>query len=187
MLNDGLTVRWSQTQHDMPFDKRKIYVDNLSVHSWAMAHQAGIFTFPHHDADGEVTYTVGMSGVKLWTFYFSHNPTKSCNNILKIFSWLCNHNECQHPNIHAETVYLYPGDLIIQPPSQIHSVYTPVMSFTIGGHFYSYDSIHLTEVAHYFDFMCDGSFTNQIHHHALETLAQMLIGLPRSDPNHSKS
>ena len=66
-------------------------------------------------------------------------------------------------------------------------MYTPVASFTIGGHFYSYDSIHLTEVARYFDFVRDGSFTNQVHHHALETLAQMLVGLPRSDPNRSKS
>lgn len=46
--------------------------------------------------------------------------------------------------IHAD--YLH---FSIQPPGQIHLVYTPVASFTIGGHFYSYDSIHLTEVACY--------------------------------------
>lgn len=70
----------------------------------------------------------------------------------------------------------------IQPPAQIHSVYTPVASFARGGHFYSYDMCHLTEIGRHFDFLCKGEFTNQVHHHALETLVRMLVGLPRLDP-----
>lgn len=112
MLDDGLTVGWSQTQRDMPFEKRKVYADNLSVRSWALAHHAGVLTFPYHDADGEVTYVLGMSGVKLWTFYFVNDPTKSRNEILKIFVRQCDRNELEHPDIHAETIYLYPGDLV---------------------------------------------------------------------------
>lgn len=112
MVDDGLTIGWSQTQRDMPFEKRKVFADNLSVRSWALAHHAGVFTFPHHDADGEVTYVVGVSGVKLWTLYFVRDPTQSRNEILKIFVRQCDRNEPQLPDVHAETVYLYPGDLL---------------------------------------------------------------------------
>ena len=66
-------------------------------------------------------------------------------------------------------------------------MYTPTASFTIGGHFYSYDSCHLTEVGRRFGALLQGEFTNQVHHHAFETIVQMVIGLPRSDPSRSKS
>lgn len=112
MLDDGLTVGWSQTQRDLPFEKRKVYADNLAVRSWALAHQAGTLTYPHHDADGDVTYIIGMFGVKLWTFDFALDPTLSREELQAIAEDLCNPDVRQHPRIHAETVYLYLGDLV---------------------------------------------------------------------------
>ncbi|KAF8119959.1 hypothetical protein EV363DRAFT_1102755, partial [Boletus edulis] len=177
-LDDGLTIGWSQTQRDLPFEKRKVSSDNLAVRSWGLGHQAGTLTYPHQDADGDATYVIAMSGVKLWTFYFHRDPTLSRDRLLNITSELCDPDAPRNQDISAETVHLYPGDLLIQPPAQVHSVYTPVASFTIGGHFYSYDSCHLTEMGRYFDVQRNGGLTNQMHHHALETLIRMVIGIP---------
>lgn len=112
MLDDGLTVGWSQTQHDAPFEKRKVSADNLTVRSWGLTHQAGVFTYPHQDADGEVTYGIGVFGLKLWTFYFVRDPTKSRDEVLSLVSELIVSEEKEFPDLHAETVYLYPGDLM---------------------------------------------------------------------------
>jgi hypothetical protein len=205
-LDDGLTVGWSQTQRDLPFDKRKVSSDNLAVRSWGLGHQAGTFTYPHHDADGDATYVIVMSGVKLWTLYFNRDPTVSREGLMKIRTNLCDPDMPPSGDVCAETAYLYPGDLLyvfflsllfliyildrlahsIQPPAQVHAVYTPVASFTIGGHFYSYDMCHLTEFGRYLDFQRNGELTNQMHHHALETLVRMVLGLPRLDPHRGK-
>ncbi|KAG6371141.1 hypothetical protein JVT61DRAFT_9909 [Boletus reticuloceps] len=79
----------------------------------------------------------------------------------------------------AEMVYLDPGELLIQLPAQVYSVYAPVASFNISGHFYSYDSSHLMEIGRDFNVQHNGGLTNQMHHHVLETLIQMVIGIPR--------
>jgi len=112
MLDDGLTVRWSPTQRDAPFEKCKVSADNLAVRSWGLAHQAGVFTYPHQDADSDAIYIIGMSGIKMWTFYFICDPSKSRNEILSIITKLINTDETEHPDLDAETVYLYPRDLL---------------------------------------------------------------------------
>ncbi|KAF8549209.1 hypothetical protein OG21DRAFT_1525962 [Imleria badia] len=127
----------------------------------------------------------GMSGIKLWTLYFVTDPTLSREELKDLIDGLCDPDIHNHPHVCAETVYLYPGDLLIQPPAQVHSVYTPTASFSIGGHFYSYDCCHLTEIGRRFDALLNGRLTNQVHHHAFETIVQMVIGLPRSNPNRS--
>ena len=57
----------------------------------------------------------------------------------------------------------------------------------IGGHFYSYDCCHLTEISRHLDFQLKGQLTNQVHHHAYETILQIINGLPRLNPGRSKS
>jgi len=86
--------------------------DNLAVRSWALAHQAGVISYPHQDADGDATYVIGISGIKLWTFYFLRNPTLPRDTIKGIFRSLCDPDKRDHPHVCAETVYLYPGDLL---------------------------------------------------------------------------
>lgn len=112
MLDDGLAIGWSQTQRDAPFLKRKVSADNLSVRSWGLVHQAGVLTYPHQDADGEVTYALGMCGLKIWTFYFVRDRTKTRKEILEIIDRLITTDETEHPEIDVESVYLYPGDLM---------------------------------------------------------------------------
>lgn len=111
-LDDGLTVGWSQSQRDMPFHNGMVSSDNLAVRSWGLAHQAGVFTFPHHDADGDATYVLGIFGLKLWTLYFPRDPTLSRDELKDIVYKLCDPDVSDHPEVCAETVYLYPGDLL---------------------------------------------------------------------------
>jgi hypothetical protein len=64
------------------------------------------------------------------------------------------------------------------PPGTLHAVYTPVPSFSIGGHFYHYMCLHLTELTRYIDAEVADSTTNQDLEHALETLRRMMIMVP---------
>ena len=57
----------------------------------------------------------------------------------------------------------------------MHEVYSPNKSVTIGGHFLTYDSLHLTAVSRAFDAQNEYSITNQSHHSVHPILAQMLV------------
>ncbi|KAG1758483.1 hypothetical protein EV702DRAFT_1053795, partial [Suillus placidus] len=71
----------------------------------------------------------------------------------------------------------------IQPSGQLHSVYTPIPSFTRGGHFYSYETLPSTELSRWLD-CCEGLLlTNQAHEHTEETLWRMTAVIPRLPPN----
>jgi len=65
----------------------------------------------------------------------------------------------------------------IQPPATPHEVYTPTPSVTLGGHFMAYDSLHLTEVARYYDVATGGKFTNQDHASSTDTVCMMMCHL----------
>jgi hypothetical protein len=49
---------------------------------------------------------------------------------------------------------------------------------TLSGHFYSYDSLHLTEVSRAIDYYTKDSLSNQSHPCASLTLVMMLAVLP---------
>lgn len=74
----------------------------------------------------------------------------------------------------------------IQPAGQFHAVYTPVASFATGGHFYNYESMHLTELSRYIDHKLGRILTNQVHEHSLATFHRMVINLPRISRRVSK-
>jgi hypothetical protein len=64
-------------------------------------------------------------------------------------------------------------------------VYTPVKGTTMGGHFYTYDTMHLTELAYSFDnsHAPDGTkrvdyATNADHPSSARFLARMTLALP---------
>ncbi|KAG2335293.1 hypothetical protein BDR05DRAFT_1006978 [Suillus weaverae] len=83
----------------------------------------------------------------------------------------------------AEVITLLDGDLLFQPPGQVHAVYTPKKSFVTGGHLHHFGSLHLTEISRYIDAHKAQFLTNQVHDNALETFQRMTIALPRLSPN----
>jgi hypothetical protein len=72
-------------------------------------------------------------------------------------------------------------------------VYTPIKGTTCGGHFYNYDSMHLTEISLSFDSSYDEDGvarhefgTNATHPDAHRLLARMTLGLPDMVTQRSK-
>jgi hypothetical protein len=66
-----------------------------------------------------------------------------------------------------------------------HMVYTPIKGSTAGGHFYSYETMHLTELASHFDGGKDAdgvpraSFATNTDHPDLQRFAaRMILALP---------
>ena len=74
----------------------------------------------------------------------------------------------------------------IQGPGQFHEVYTPVPSITSGGHFYSYDTMHLTGATCDFDKATGGDFTNHFHESPLLTMSMMINNM-RTEKRTGKS
>ena len=66
------------------------------------------------------------------------------------------------------------------PPGLDHTVYTPVASACVGGHFYSLDTMHLTEMSRDIDASHGTFVTNQLHGHALETVVRLMLALPHT-------
>ena len=64
------------------------------------------------------------------------------------------------------------------PPKTPHAVYTPTASFTRGGHFYRYDSMHYTERARRIDKKNWGITTNEHHEHTFYIVCLMVVALP---------
>ena len=72
----------------------------------------------------------------------------------------------------------------IQPPGVFHEVYTPVKSIASGGHFLTYGTLHLTEIARAYDNSPYGEWTRKIfttnneHEAVPRQLSRMLLALP---------
>jgi hypothetical protein len=63
------------------------------------------------------------------------------------------------------------------PPGVWHAVYTATPSFTGGGHFFSYDTLHLTEFSCAFDVKNLHYLTNA-NHRVDQILSHMMLALP---------
>ncbi|KAG2336061.1 hypothetical protein BDR05DRAFT_953632 [Suillus weaverae] len=181
-LDSGIVNGWNQTTVDWPIGE-KVHPDNFTVHSWALAHGPAYWTYPHHDSDGGATFVQIETGEKKWGLY---KPTREdtitrtdlCDMAPKLLGFHRNRQTIEE-NWHGEVVTLLPGDMLIQPPGQFHAVYTPIASFATGGHFYNYESMHLTELSRYVDHKQGKHLTNQEHEHSLETFQRMVLNLPR--------
>lgn len=71
------------------------------------------------------------------------------------------------------------------PPGIWHSVYTPTPSYCSGGHFYTYETLHLTEQSRHFDHT-HGDFSTNANHHVERLLARMVLALPHVAQSRSK-
>ncbi|KAG1791151.1 uncharacterized protein HD556DRAFT_1445406 [Suillus plorans] len=181
-LDSGIVNGWNQTTVDCPVGE-KVHPDNFTVHSWALIHSPAFWTHPHHDSDGSLTFVQVETGEKKWGLWrHVHEDMLTRTHLSEIAPELTdlyqNRKKIQE-TWHGEIVTLLPGDMLIQPPGQFHAVYTPVTSFATGGHFYNYETMHLTELSRYIDHKQGRTLTNQVHEHSLETFQRMVINLPR--------
>lgn len=67
------------------------------------------------------------------------------------------------------------------PPGTWHLVYTPVRTLAVGGHFFTFETMHLTEMSQKFDKKYGLHVTNTTHVSAYDTLNHMLLYTLRDD------
>ncbi|KAG2081945.1 uncharacterized protein F5147DRAFT_783481 [Suillus discolor] len=179
-LDHGLVHGWNQTTNCVPI-RSHVHPDNFTAKGWALLHHAGFVTYPHHDAEGTLTWVRMEAGIKFWAIFSLRDGANNRIGLQDLSVKLADyarHKTWIHKNCDAEVLTLRPGDMLILPPGVVHAVYTPVPSFSTGGHFYHYSCMHLTELARYIDAEVGESTTNQAMDHALETLRRMVIMLP---------
>jgi hypothetical protein len=64
------------------------------------------------------------------------------------------------------------------PPGTLHAAYKPVLSFSIGVHFYHYICLGLTDLMRYINAEVTDCTINQTLEHALEPLCHMMMMVP---------
>ncbi|KAG1720983.1 uncharacterized protein EDB91DRAFT_1256739 [Suillus paluster] len=179
-IDHGLVYGWNQTTHSVPMQS-DVHPENFTVKGWALLHHAGFLTYPHHDAEGTLTWVRMEVGVKFWVIFrpkYHHRNRLHLQQFATKLVDFTSHKKWLEKHCDGEVIVLRPGDMLIMPPGTIHAVYTPVASFATGGHFYHYMCLHLTELARYIDAEVADSTTNQALEHAVETLRRMMIMVP---------
>lgn len=195
-IDHGLVHGWNETSNCVEI-RSKIHPQNFTSKGWGLLSHAGFTSYPHHDAEGTLTWIRMECGVKLWAIFYLKGGSSDRIQLQHLSVRLADfntHKEWIHEHCYGEVMALYPGDLLyvqrywlhswltlwisILPPGVVHAVYTPVPSFCTGGHFYHYACMHLTELSRYVDAEVAKTSTNQDMEHALETLRRMVIALP---------
>ncbi|KAF7967906.1 hypothetical protein HWV62_32547 [Athelia sp. TMB] len=128
--------------------------DGFTATRWDLFTHAGFHTWPHHDASGMSTWVVMRTGCKIWCPLIPDLPSKDGLTQNDIFESM---RSCLQPipstrYQHASkslVIFALPRDIMnsIQPPNAIHQVYTPINSIASGGHYVSYEGLHLVEIA----------------------------------------
>jgi hypothetical protein len=180
-LDDGHTA-YNRVHNSFPARKH-IQLDTNKSASWTLLHQGLFFTYAHHDADGYMTWTQILSGYKFWTIILPNNletyqSRKDLNAAASnLFGGFLANQDYLRTQCKRVVIYAQPGDIIIMPPGTFHEVYTPVPTVTVGGHMYSYNTLHLTELCRSMQKASKGQFTNQDHDSASITLSLMMVAL----------
>ncbi|KAG1790108.1 uncharacterized protein HD556DRAFT_1446460 [Suillus plorans] len=168
-------------QTALPKYLRQIHPQNFTSKGWGLLSHAGFLSYPHHDAEGTLTWIRIESGIKFWAIFHLKGGSSDRIQLQHLSVRLADYNTHKEwilNHCDGEVIALHPGDMLILPPGIVHAVYTPVPSFCTGGHFYNYSCMHLTELSRYVDAEVARTSTNQDMEHALETLRRMVIALP---------
>ncbi|TCD59942.1 hypothetical protein EIP91_011026 [Steccherinum ochraceum] len=135
---------------DEPLDKyrRSIPKDVQGTQSWFLIHMGRFHTFPHHDSNGLCTLIRILHGCKCWV-YLRNPEVDSCQDREALTKALEGYGATDvqfREGLVRFVIYCKPGDLLIQGPGVYHEVYTPLPTVSGGGHFYTLDTMHLTEI-----------------------------------------
>ncbi|KAG1818942.1 hypothetical protein EV424DRAFT_1539898 [Suillus variegatus] len=181
-LDHAAVYAWGETTHEYPLEDTRPHPDAFLNRSWGLLHQAGIYTAPHHDSNGRITFVRIVSGMKMWAVYDLEDTSASRDEASDAFYRLCDIDSdlSQLPKgLVAEVVVLHAGDMLFMPPGKFHEVYTPLVTFAMGGHFLSYLTMHLSEWSCFLDNLHGSLFTNQEHQDTLLVLRRMVVAVPR--------
>ncbi|KII90905.1 hypothetical protein PLICRDRAFT_28797 [Plicaturopsis crispa FD-325 SS-3] len=176
----GLSMRRKKWRSAGPV---AITLDQTKLGQWLLLSHAGFLTFVHHDAAGLGTWVAPQGGsVKVWAIVVP-KVTAMHDTRAKIFERFGETLEEPAEWAKMSTGHsLSPGKCLtattFMPPGAFHLVLTVTPSVTLGGHFYTYESMHLTEMARAFDHSASQSSTNTEHPAAERAIARMALALP---------
>ncbi|KAG2345288.1 hypothetical protein BDR05DRAFT_946807 [Suillus weaverae] len=69
LLDHGLIYGWNQTMVNCPVLNGKVHLDNFTVKSGTLLHQAAYVAYPYHDTDGAITFIQIQTGLKFWVVF----------------------------------------------------------------------------------------------------------------------
>ncbi|TCD62265.1 hypothetical protein EIP91_007123 [Steccherinum ochraceum] len=170
---------------DVPLDKyrRSIPKDVQGTQSWFLIHMGRFHTFPHHDSNGLCTLIRILHGCKCWV-YLRNPDIDDCQDREALQKALEAYGATDvqfKEGLVRFVIYCQPGDLLIQGPGVYHEVYTPIPTASAGGHFYTVDTMHLTEMTLWYSLGVHDCDTNHNHPSVTLTMIGMINGL-RSNP-----
>ncbi|KAH8068964.1 hypothetical protein BXZ70DRAFT_1013389 [Cristinia sonorae] len=158
---------------------------------YAIIGSAGFLTHLHCDADGYGTCVENPVGTKLWVIV----QPREGRNVREEMNWnvdmvLGTHNnrsytplevlqKCLSLDIPLAFLVLRPGMMLFQPPGIWHIVLTPEHSISVGDHFLTYDTMHLTEKTLVIQTRTNGDGTNATHMQVIWSISRMVISLAR--------
>ncbi|KAG5722260.1 hypothetical protein E4T56_gene10079 [Termitomyces sp. T112] len=156
--------------------------------SWALLHHGGVHTYEHHDAEGQGTFVQIPCGAKMWSIVrpAGFEQAKTPEGLTTLAEQMVNPGTkkartrlAYEEKAEGCVVNCQPGDFMIMPPGAYHMVYTPIPTAAIGGHYLSYNTMHLTEASRYFDHLHGHSITNNVHDTTYITICGMMISVYR--------
>ncbi|KAI0691750.1 hypothetical protein C8Q76DRAFT_698513 [Earliella scabrosa] len=155
--------------------------DHGRFSNWALATTGCFLTHIHHDANGAATWVSVSSGAKIWTLLTPR--TQNDGNLIKHLQRVAILPTETHPgafqsDFHFSALVLRPGSLLIQPPGQLHMVYTPMKTIAVGGHFLTYDTLPHSLLTRRLERLTNHLGTNASHPAVDRLLSRMALALP---------
>lgn len=155
--------------------------DILKSMIWDLFTHAGFVTYAHHDANGFGTYMFIRDGCKIWAILRPKVPSThtTISQLLDILRKIVRPAPAMDYTelVDTFTIFLLPGDVLVQPPNAIHLVYTPVNCLSGGGHYLTYEVLHLVELSRRLDRHYGHHSTNSDHPILFHVLCRMAIAL----------
>jgi hypothetical protein len=113
-LDHGLAHGWNHTTYDVPIISN-VHPENFTVKGWGLLHHAGFLTYPHHDAEGSLTWVKMEVGMKFWVVFRPidrHDDRKHLQEIAIKLGDFTENEVWIRENCHAEVITIMPGDML---------------------------------------------------------------------------
>lgn len=155
--------------------------DGVKTKHWTLFTHAAYLTYCHQDA-GYCTYTIIRNGCKIWAVLSALIDVPGAVTRKDLYdTWRTMLRP--PPNLQAREVstlfyiFLLEGDVLVQPAGVAHQVYTPVNTITDGGHFMTYETLHLIELTRKFQRPHHTTATNSDHAAIHRHICRLAIAL----------
>lgn len=113
-IDHGLVHGWNGTTYDVPITSN-VHPENFTVKGWGLLHHAGFLTYPHHDAEGSLTWVRMEFGIKFWVIFRPngrHNDRRHMHDIAIRLGNFTENEDWIRAHCRAELITLFPGDTL---------------------------------------------------------------------------